>query len=249
MENRYLPPIWGANVTESRCIEVVQPSMRTATEGQTPRKETIHKTSWPKRMDNNRFEQPLQPPVRGANMTIPDHDTMKQKSGMTAAEVGRDQNALTEPSRCQATDVEVEGAVTDTMASIPYRCCDCGIGMTTGGNSAMNAAKDKEPRPIRTYPVRPEGAPVDGGTDILRPMTILDVPALRLPGVFLKLAEEVRNSKVVDGQPTDMRAVQPHRSGQAGRVLITEIMNSFPVLGSGEFGFHSDNKNRVRWCC
>ena len=105
--------------------------------------------------------------------------------------------------------------------------------MTTGSNSVMNAAKDKEPRPIRTYPVRPEGAPVGGGTDILRPMTILDVPALRLPGVFLKLAEEARNSKVVDGQPTDMRAVQPHRSGQAGRVLITEIMNSFPVLGSG----------------
>ena len=194
-------------MTESRCIEVVQPSMMTATEGQTPRKETILKTSWPKRMDNNRFEQPLQPPVRGANMTIPDHDTMKQKSGMTAAEV--------------ATDVEVEGAVTDTIVSIPYRCCDCGIRMTTGGNSAMDAAKDKEPRPIRTYPVRPEGAPVDGGTDILRPMTILDVPALRLPGVFLKLAEEARNNKVVDDQPTDMRAVQPHRSGQAGRVLIT----------------------------
>ena len=220
-------------MTESRCIEVVQPSMMTATKGKTPRKETILKTSWPKRMDNNRFEQPLQPPVRGANMTIPYHDTMKQKSGMTVAEVGRDQNVLTEPSRCPATEVEVEGTITDTRASIPYRCYDCGIQMTTGHNSVVTKDKDREPRPIRTYPVKAECAPMEGETVLLRPMNFLDVPALRLPGVFLKLAEEARNSKVVDGLSTDMRAVQPHRSGQAGRVLITEIMNSFPVLGSG----------------
>ena len=107
--------------------------------------------------------------------------------------------------------------------------------MTTGRSSATDGDKDKEPRPIRTYPVRPERAPVDGGTDILRPTNTLDVPALRLPGVFLKLAEEARNSEAVDDQPTDMRAVQPHRSGQAGRVLITEIMNSSPGLESGAF--------------
>ena len=83
--------------------------------------------------------------------------------------------------------------------------------------------------------MRPETAPVAGGTDILRPMNNLDVPAIRLPGMFLKLAVEARNSKVVDDQPTDMRAVQPPRTGQAGRILITEIMNSPPVLGSGAF--------------
>ena len=59
------------------------------------------------------------------------------------------------------------------------------------------------------------------------------MPALRLPGVFLKLAEEARNSEVVENQPSGMSAVQSHRSGQAGRVMIKEIINSFPVLGSG----------------
>ena len=131
--------------------------------------------------------------------------------------------------------MEAEGAVTDAIMSIPYRCCDCGIRITTGRNSATDGDKYREPRPIQTCPVRPEKAPVDGGTDILRPMNILDVPALRLPGVFLKLAEEATNSKVVDDQPTDMRAIQPHRTGQAGRVLITEIMDSTPVLGSWAF--------------
>ena len=74
-----------------------------------------------------------------------------------------------------------------------------------------------------------------GGTDILRPRSCLDVPVLRMPGVFLKLAEEARNSKVMDDQPTDMKEVQPQRTGQTRPVLITEIMDSTPVLGSRAF--------------
>ena len=68
-------------MTESRCIDGVKPSMMTAAEEQTPRKETILKTSWPKEMDNNRFEQPEQPPVRGANITLPDQVTCKREEG------------------------------------------------------------------------------------------------------------------------------------------------------------------------
>ena len=84
---------------------------------------------------------------------------------------------------------------------------------------------------------------MDGETVILRPMNLLDVPALRLPGVFLKLAEEARNNEVVDDQPSGMSAVQSHRSGQAGRVMITEIIKQFPRFG--EWGFQSlSNLNR-----
>ena len=51
--------------------------------------------------------------------------------------------------------------------------------------------------------------------------------------MFLKLAEEARNSEVMDDQQSGMSTVKLHRSGQAGRVMITEIIDSFPVLGSG----------------
>ena len=80
-----LIPIRGADVAKSRCIDVVQRSMMTAAKGQTPRNETKLKTSWPKEMDNNRYEKPVQSPVRGANVTLPDHATVKEKSGKTAA--------------------------------------------------------------------------------------------------------------------------------------------------------------------
>ena len=73
------------------------------------------------------------------------------------------------------------------------------------------------------------------GTDIQRPRIYLEVPVLRMPDVFLELAEEARNSELVDDQSTDMKDVQPQRTGQARPVLDTEIMNSTPVLGSRAF--------------
>ena len=53
--------------------------------------------------------------------------------------------------------------------------------------------------------------------------------------MFLELAEEARNSDLVDDQSTGMKDVQPQRTGQTRRVLVTEIMNSTPVLGSRVF--------------
>ena len=50
--------------------------------------------------------------------------------------------------------------------------------------------------------------------------------------MFLELAEEARNSGRVDDQSTDMKDVQPQRNGLTRPVLVTEIMDSTPVLGS-----------------
>ena len=183
--------------------------------------------------DRTRGDNPVRNPLELTGLTGPGPMRLLQREVSTVAEVGRAKIVLTEPSRCQATDGKVEGTITDTRASIPYRCCDCGIRITTGHNSVMTEDKDKEPRPIRTYPVKTECAPMKGETVILRPMNFLDVPALRWPGVVLKLAEEARNSEVMDDQQSGMSAVKLHRSGQAGRVMITEIIDSFPVLGSG----------------
>ena len=183
--------------------------------------------------DRTRGDNPVRNPLELTGMTGPGPMSLLQREVSTIAKGSRAQIVLTEPRRCQVTGIEVEGTVTDTRANIPYRCCDCGIRMTTGHNSVTTEDKDKEPGPIRTYPVKTEYAPIGGETVILRPMNLLDVPALRLPGVFLKLAEEARNSEVMDDQQSGMSAVKLHRSGQAGRVIITEIIDSFPVLGSG----------------
>ena len=74
-----------------------------------------------------------------------------------------------------------------------------------------------------------------GGTDIQNTRILLEVPVLRMPNVFLELAEEARNSEMVDDQSTDKKDVKSHRTGQARPVFVTEIMNSTPVLGSRSF--------------
>ena len=70
-------------------------------------------------------------------------------------------------------------------------------------------------------------------TDMTVPCNYLEIPDPILPNAFLHLAEEARNSEVLDDQQSGMSAVKLHQSGQAGRVMITEIIDSFPVLGSG----------------
>ena len=155
--------------------------------------------------------------------------SLLQREVSTVAEAGRAEIVLSKPSRCQEADMKVKGTKVDTRASIPYRCCDCGTQMTTGHHSVMTEDKDMEPRLIRMYPVKMDCAPIKGETVLLRPMNFLDVPSLRLPGGFLKLAEEARNSEVVDDRPPGMSTVHSQRSG---RIMITEIEDSFPGLGS-----------------
>ena len=99
-----------------------------------------------------------------------------------------------------------------------------GIRFTTGRNSATDGDECREPIPSQLCPVGPNKAPLNGtrkrqyrdnsqasvwGTDIQRPRIYLEVPVLRMPDVFLELAEEARNSELVDDQSTDMKDVQP----------------------------------------
>ena len=98
-KNRYGKPVQtpsrGAEVANPECVEVVQRSMMTAARGPIPRNGTIHKTSWPKEVDNNRYEKPVQSPYWGAKMTIPDRVTIEQKSKTTAARCQIPPNGVT----------------------------------------------------------------------------------------------------------------------------------------------------------
>ena len=97
----------------------------------------------------NRYEKPLQTTVGVAEMAKPDLKSLTQRELTTAAEVGRTLCDLAETSRCQETEVEAEGAVAGAILSIPYRCCDCGIRITTGRNSATDGDEYREPMPIQ----------------------------------------------------------------------------------------------------
>ena len=155
-----------------------------------------------------------------------------QSKESAVEEAARSEIVLLKPNRCQKTDMNDRGSNVDTRLSIPFRRDDCDTQMLTGHHSVMTEDMEVEPGSIRMYPVKMDGAPIYGENVLLRPMTFLDVPATRLTGGFLKLAEEARHSEGVDDQPPGMNLVHSQHSGRTGRTLIVEIEDSFPGSGS-----------------
>ena len=197
--------------------------------GPIPRKDQI--TNLPLDTGKARGNKPAWTPLESTGQTETSSFSQSEESS-AVVEAARAQIVLLKPNRCQKTDMKDRGSNLDTRASIPYRCDDCDTQMLTGHHSVMTEDMKMEPGPIRMYPVKMDGAPINGGNVPLRPMTFLDVPATRLTGGFLKLAEEARHSEGVDDQPPGMNLVHSQHSGRTGRTLIVEIEDSSPGSGS-----------------
>ena len=196
--------------------------------GPIPRKDQI--TNLPLDTGKARGNKPAWTPLESTGQT--ETNSFSQSEESAVVEAARAEIVLLKPNRCQKTDMKDRRSNLDTRTSIPYRCDDCDTPMLTGHHSVMTEDMKMEPGPIRMYPVKMDGAPIYGGNVPLRPMTFLDVPATRLTGGFLKLAEEARHSEGVDDQPPGMNLVHSQHSGRTGRTLIVEIEDSFPGSGS-----------------
>ena len=198
--------------------------------GPIPRKDQI--TNLPLDTGKTRGNRPAWTPLESTGQT--ERNIFSQSKESAVEEAARSEIVLLKPNRCQKTDMKDRGSNLDTRPSIPDRCDDCDTQMLTGHHSVMTEDMEVEPGPIRMYPVKMDGAPIYGENVPLRPMTFLDVPATRLTGGFLKLAEEARHSEGVDDQPPGMNLVHSQHSGRTGRTLILEIEDSFPGSGSEE---------------
>ena len=196
--------------------------------GPIPRKDQI--TNLPLDTGKTRGNRPAWTPLESTGQT--ERDIVSQSKESAVEEAARSEIVLLKPNRCQKTDMKDRGSNLDTRPSIPDRCDDCDTQMLTGHHSVMTEDMEVEPGPIRMYPVKMDGAPIYGENVPLRPMTFLDVPATRLTGGFLKLAEEARHSEGVDDQPPGMNLVHSQHSRRTGRTLILEIEDSFPGSGS-----------------
>ena len=196
--------------------------------GPIPRKDQI--TNLPLNTGKTRGNRPAWTPLESTGQT--ESNIFSQSKESAVEEAARSEIGLLKPNRCQKTDMNDRGSNVDTRLSIPFRRDDCDTQMLTGHHSVMTEDMEVEPGPIRMYPVKMDGAPIYGENVPLRPMTFLAVPATRLTGGFLKLAEEARHSEGVDDQPPGMNLVHSQHSGWTGRTLIVEIEDSFPGSGS-----------------
>ena len=113
------------------------------------------------------------------------------------------------------------------------------MGMTTAAEVGWNLSDMTEPSRCQgtAVAVAAEEAVTDdqesvGMTEILRPRNYLEIPVPRMPGVFLELAEEARNSTLVDNRSDITQDVQPQRTGLIRPVFVTGTIDSAPVLRS-----------------
>ena len=307
-----LTPICGADATESGCPGMVQSSRMTATEGHTPRKETMLKTSWLKNMDNNRFEQPLQPPVRRADVTLPDQTTVKERREMTAeAIIFTDATDGKIPAGCQMplNDVTIDRSWHKVMKKNQYvkpiwtqdsrtvvrenddfetnremktvgadryadpdttvrpdggpvgtltaggpgtddtnirggRCMNCHKKKRRLGTVRTNGGDSRKPLSGLLPPIVNKSTPTEGTgamhyqwimresvmkTEMTMPSNYLEIPELKIPKLFLHLAEEARDVEVNNDPSGYSEEVKSQVTELPGPILVTVITNGQPM--------------------
>ena len=298
MENRVLTPIRGADVTESRCSDVDKPSMMTTAEGQTPRRETILKTSWPNEMDNNRFKQSVQPPVREASIPLSNQVSAEERWEMSAAECLMTPNGVTidrswhkvtnsnwiekpilkralrtvvresdcveitqalqtiDADRCVDRDDEVKpgggqaaalttGGVGTGATNNRGGCCtDCNKKTSTFGTVRTNGGDLRKPLSGLLPPVVNKLTPMDGTgamhyqwivresiktTERKMPSNYLEILELKIPKLFLHLAEEARDVEVNNDLSGCSEEVVSHVTGLPGPILVTVMTDGQPI--------------------
>ena len=244
-KNRYEKPVqtpyWGAEVTNPDCITFEQKIKTTAARCPIPQNGMTNNRSWPKDINRNRYEKPVQTPSRGAEVTKPDCVTIEQRMKTTAAEMCWNLADKAEPSRCQETAV---AAGTGGTTNVRGRLIDCNKRSTTARTLPTNCGEFVKPKSGRVSPVVTETAPTDGTgvmqyqgnvresvetTEMLMPSNYIEIPELRLPRVFLDLAEEARNVKVGNGLSCWSEEVQPQGTGLPRPVFVTVMVDSQPV--------------------
>ena len=247
-ENQYEKPVqtpyWGAEVTNPDCITFEQRMKTTAARCPIPQNGMANNRSWPEDINKVRYDKPVQTPSRGAAVTKPACVTIEQRMKTTAAEVCWNLADKAEPSRCQETAVAVVGAGTVGTTNVRGRSIDGNKRSTTVRTLPTNCGEIVKPMSGRVSPVVTETAPTDGTgvmqyqwdvresvetTEMLMPSNYLEIPELRLPRVFLDLAEEARNVKVENGQSCCSEEVQTQGTGLPRPVVVTVMVDSQPV--------------------
>ena len=87
-------PYWGAEVTNPDCFTIEQKIKTTAARCPIPQNGMMNNRSWPKDMNKNRYEKPVQTPSRGTEVAKPDCVTIEQRMKMTASRCPIPQNGM-----------------------------------------------------------------------------------------------------------------------------------------------------------
>ena len=246
--NRYEKPVRtpprGTDMANPECVTFEQGLKTTAARCPITRNGTMNGGSWPRNVNIKRNEKPIQTSYCGAEVTNPGCFTIEQKMKTTAAEVCGNWADKAEPSHCPEMAVAAVRAGTGGTKNVGGRLMDCNKKSTTARTLPRNCGEFVKPMSGLVPPVVTKMAPTDGAgvmhyqwivresvrtTEMLIPSNYLEIPELRLPRVFLHLAEEARNVEVENDLSCCSEEVQPQGTGLPSPVLVTVMVDSQPI--------------------
>ena len=180
-----------------------------------------------------------------------ERDCVENKRGLKTVEAERCVNRDDEvkPGRRQTTAVAAVGIGTGTTNNRGGRCTDCNKRTMTFGTVRTNGGDLRKPLSSLLPPVVNKLAPTDGmgamhyqwivresikTTEMKMPSNYLEIPELKIPKLFLHLAEEARDVEVNNDLSGCSEEVKSHVTGLPSPILVTVMTDSQPIpIGNG----------------
>ena len=219
-------------------------SLMTAAKCQIPPNGVAIDRLWPKGINSNRNGKPIRTPSLRAEVGTTDCVNVEQRLKTIKAEGCLNRADKVEPSRGQETTVAAMGVGTGGTNNRGSRGTDCSNKIMTAGTVQTKCGNLRKPISDMVPPLVTKMAPTDDTgmmhyqwivresvrtTSMLMPSNYLEIPEVRLPRIFLHLAEEARNVEVKDELSCCSEEAQHQRTVLPSPILVTVMVDRQPI--------------------
>ena len=195
-------------------------------------------------MNSNRNVKPIR--TQAFRMVVRENDCFEIKRGLKTVEADWcvDRHNEVELDSGQAAALTTGGIGTGATNNRGGRCTDCNKKTMTFGTVRTNGGDLRKPLSGLLPPIVNKLTPTDGTgamhyqwivresikrTEMKMPSNYLEIPELKIPKLFLQLAEEARDVEVDNDLSGGSEEVQPQVTGLPGPILVTVITNGQPI--------------------
>ena len=237
-------PVQGAKRTFPDQATVKERREMTTAEYLMPINEVETNRSWRTVMNNSRNEKPIRTRVLRTVVTESDCDEFKQRLQTVEADRLVDRDVEDKPGSGQAVALPPGGIRMNATDNRGGRCTDCtkrtmmfGTVQTNGGDfsnslsgllpSVVNKLEHKEDTGAMHYQwIVRESIMI---TEMKMPSNYLEIPELKIPKLFLHLAEEARDVEVNNDISGCTEEVKSQVTGLPSPILVTVMTDGQPI--------------------
>ena len=237
-------PVQGAKKTFLDQATVKERREMTTAEYLMPINEVEIDRSWRTVMNNSRNEKPIRTRVLRTVVTESDCDEFKRRLQTVEADRLVDRNEEDKPGRGQAVALPPGGIRMRATDNRGGRCTDCtkrtmmfGTVQANGGDFSDSLSGLLPPVVNKLEPKEDTGAmhyqwivrESIMTTEMKMPSNYLEIPELKIPKLFLHLAEEARDVEVNNDLSVCTEEVKSQLTGLQSPILVTVMTDSQPI--------------------